>query len=256
MTTINPFQYRHDKALRDAAHEGSLPQVEVALRLGANPLSASLEGMTALHHAAWYGSVDCTQVLLPLSDVTAVEAQDGLTPLHCAAEKGHAEVLALLLPTCDPLTKAYQGRTALHLAARCGHTVCCRLLLEVTPPDILDEIGCSPLMLATYKDHADCVALLLTHSPLLSQTDFKFGRTALHWAARFGSMNALTLLLPLIPPDLLDANGLTPRHLAHNYGHYDCADTIEAFCRALAEADVIHQAVSQSACQSPSVPRL
>jgi ankyrin repeat protein len=75
-----------------------------------------------------------------------------------------------------------------------------KLLLEVLERggsvEEQDNLGCRPLHYAAIEDHIDLFGILFLHGAKINTTD-KRGATALHYAAHYGSSNAVITLLNL-----------------------------------------------------------
>lgn len=192
----------------------------------------------------------------------------GFTPLMVAAPK-HPQVVRLLLSSCDDLQVNAQngkdGGTALHLALLNGQDASAEALMEDSRTDctLLDSLGCSPLYIAckscpksvdSLLGKLSAVAVDLgrdLHVPLLyaamqgdallakrllkaganpARVRDDLGRTALHHAAFYGSLEVAELLFSIeIPaesrlnPDVRDSEGATPLLLASYNGHTQIA---------------------------------
>jgi len=145
----------------------------------------------------------------------------GRTALHFAAKRGDDYIVARLLANCPRLahvTDEHQ-RTALHYAAAYGHEYVLNLLFEVEPIekiarmiDLVDSRRWTVLHFAVHGNigfrggqdggHDHIVARLLKISSLIGATDVD-GRTALHLAARGGSVAIVKRLLAK-QPKLID----------------------------------------------------
>jgi ankyrin repeat protein len=158
-----------DRALLDAVRGGDLRTVRSLLGAGADPNTASGDGLTALHLAGQNGATDIAQVLIAAgANLHATTRIGGYTPLHLASRGGHAEVVRLLLERgSDPTAVATStGATPLHLAARVvGGEEAVRALLEHGAPVDAREssAGQTPLMFAAWAGRAGSVQVLLEH---------------------------------------------------------------------------------------------
>ena len=88
------------------------------------------------------------------------------------------------------------GLPPLHIATRYGHTAIVKLLLDASaPPTLLSGAGMPPLVIAAQTDESlDALDLLLTAGAPLAMRDDR-RQSALHAAARHGSIRALKRLL-------------------------------------------------------------
>ena len=108
-----------DRQLLDAARDGNLVLVELALRNGANVNGLDFFGWTPLHHACWRGHLDVVRCLLTTGHaILEVTDDDGMTPLHYACREGHVDVIRYLLTYHNANAEACtnNGYTPLHLA--------------------------------------------------------------------------------------------------------------------------------------------
>ncbi len=175
------------KALLD-----SLPKDERARRLA----EFDDRGRNGLTTALSAGRLDVAEHLLKIPGVAAaVNAPDpeGYRPLHYAVRFCGLEGIALLRAKGAETEFGIEGGA------------------QVTPLQIA----------AMIDDAAACELLLTEHS--LAQVN-PHGRTALHYAARYGSAQALRRLLaaPNAPVHAVNAEGQTALHLAAFYGHEEC----------------------------------
>ena len=161
-------------------------------------------GFTALHYAAYFGQRDCVQILLnfgaEISQVTNLQQlpiQLALINKNIARETRN-ELFQLL--NLDSLLLTYanlNGDNVAHLAA------------EANLPDILltlstsnDKIfnsknkqGLVPLLVSILNRSMSSTRILMEHNPSLQEKDSK-NRNALHYAALFGDIACVSLLLP------------------------------------------------------------
>ena len=169
-----------------------LPKTERAKRLAEFDNS----GRNGLTTALSAGRLDVVERLLEIAGVAAtVNAPDpeGYRPLHYAVRFCGLEGIALL--------RAKGAETELGLDAGA----------QVTP-----------LQIAAMIDDAAACELLLGERSLVQVNSH--GRTALHYAARYGSAQALAKMLaaPGVPVRAVNAEGQTALHLAAYHGHEDC----------------------------------
>eukprot|EP00611_Tribonema_gayanum_P000481 TRINITY_DN10334_c0_g1_i3.p1 TRINITY_DN10334_c0_g1~~TRINITY_DN10334_c0_g1_i3.p1 ORF type:complete len:296 (-),score=55.72 TRINITY_DN10334_c0_g1_i3:91-978(-) len=113
------------------------------------------------------------------------------------------------------------GRARLHQAALCGNLQAVVDLLHVVGGNSADLVNPqdafqqTPLLLAAEKGHAAVVLALIKHEDTLVGLQDKFGRTALHWCAQHGDVEAVSALLDRqAPPAPRTTGGDTPLHWA------------------------------------------
>ena len=83
-------------ALRVAANNGSLDEVERLLGEGADINASSDNGMTPLILAAWNGHTNVVALLLREGANVAAKTKEGSTALAMASERNHQAVITLL----------------------------------------------------------------------------------------------------------------------------------------------------------------
>jgi ankyrin repeat protein len=198
------------------------------------------EGSTCLHMACALGRVGMVQVILQEDpSVLDVLDENGRTCVHVACAKGQLEVLKVLLlqEHADLTLKDKKGGySPLHLASIGGYPDICRLLLSKDEALIgeTDTMGrtCFQMCCENGKTpgHWQVAQVLLEVEPALLQESGQSsgGMTSLHYAASFGQMLGVNMLLPLMP-SLVEAkskDGDTVLHLAAKNGHADILSTL------------------------------
>ena len=137
-------------------------------------------------------------------------------------------------------------RTPLLLAAAGGDCTTCTLLIRRMATYDADAInwpdagGLTPLHWACTQQRVDAVALLLRHSASTTASD-EDDRQPLHVAAFSGNARTVSLLLPHVPPDGLNApsgDGLTPMHYAALSGS---TSVVKLLIDAHAELDALDE---------------
>lgn len=71
--------------LPHAAGAGKLPEVELMLRLGFDPMTPGMDCGTALHQACWFGQAHVVERLIGVIDLETRDTHHGSTPLGWAA---------------------------------------------------------------------------------------------------------------------------------------------------------------------------
>jgi ankyrin repeat protein len=187
-------------ALHEAVQEGHEAVVAFLLRQGAHAINGDSNGMTPLMTAAVMGYVGIAQWLLELKEGQGLDERDheGKTALHWAVRGGHPEAAALLLRNgAGASIRDNEGRTPLMWVGESGHLGALQILLQ--------EVG----------------------EEGLRERDVH-GYTALHRAAMNNHEEAVqALLLVGADPIMKDNQGRTPRALAEDRGHDECADVFE-----------------------------
>lgn len=127
---------KQDGILLEAAAQGNLQNVKIALERGASITATDTHGQTALHHFAGYGNaVAITFILSTLElDVDVIDNR-GLPALIYAIKKGAPDALEALLAAgasadIEVVELQCESYTALSLAAIKGHAQLIALLLK------------------------------------------------------------------------------------------------------------------------------
>nr|POE73758.1 ankyrin repeat-containing protein [Quercus suber] len=169
----------------------------------------------------------------------------GNTVLHIAASLGYLDVSELLITRAIDqeaevkrlLLKAQneEKNTALHLAVKHGHYDIVDLLIRKEPglTSITNTAGESPLFLAVdrrfLKIALHFVRDILIRFPNAILKADDFGRTPLHYAAYFASLEVVNLFLENNNISLaykLDKQGMSALHISAKKGHYDVMSAI------------------------------
>jgi ankyrin repeat protein len=202
---------------------------------------------SALHWAAHRNDLDAVKRLLGEGADPNLENRFGVTPLHEAATLGNAEMLKAMLDAGGDANAAFgEGETVLMTAARAGDLASVEeLLAHGGRPDAAESWhGQTALMWAAIENHADVVQALLDAGAEVDRRSTQHdwvkisysegnvpktrdlgGLTALHFAAREGSLESVEKLLDAGA----DASAtepmyqLTPLQLAIVNGHYTLA---------------------------------
>jgi ankyrin repeat protein len=126
----SPNRFTLERNQFEAAREGDLDQLRVALTLG-NVDSVFGGSRTALHFAAWFGHFECVKLCLEMRANVNALSSIGHTPLYCASTKGHANIARLLLDAGANVHIAdIDGLTPLYRALYHKHLDIARLLID------------------------------------------------------------------------------------------------------------------------------
>ncbi|XP_042226238.1 ankyrin-3-like isoform X2 [Homarus americanus] len=236
------------RALHQAADGGHTTLVKVLLQAGAEPSATDDNGLQAVHLATQAGHLPVVKLLMTwLPEKSAVAK--GKQLVHWAAIGGHVNILDYLKKekvnikslTCD-------NESALHLAADNGNLEAVKWLVRMgLSLDQKDRKDFTPDDYALQEGHKEVVAFL--RQVVLQQDKFldaategllkvtenlvndgvyldcrrhsdKFGRTALHYAARNGHLEIVRFLLSRGgDPEAEDNFGNTAVHWAAEGGH-------------------------------------
>lgn len=235
------------RPLHLACWGGNTAMVKQLLHFGADPISLAT-GRQPVHWAAYGGHVGALEALAAVGvSLNPRTAEDASTPLHLAAENGNeAAVRWLVGRGVSVLTRRRDGAWAARLAGEAGHrglqaylrhrgkaeqlltaaaagnTQAVRQLLargaEVNDCSYIERTrGWSALHLAAEGDKLATVEALLEAGANVEARAFD-GLTAIHVAARTGSLRVLQVLLPRLPVHITNDPGLGLVHAAAEVG--------------------------------------
>jgi ankyrin repeat protein len=224
----------------------------LAALLGAAPAALAQQpsadtSASALHWAAYNNDLAAVKRLLDEGADPNAANRFGVTPMHEAATVGNHEMLeAMLEAGGDANAKFGEGETVLMTAARAGDAASVKAVLaHGGKPDVTESWhGQTALMWAAIENHAEVVQLLIDAGAEVDRASTRHdwvkisysegnvpktrdlgGLTALHFAAREGSLESVEKLLAAgadataTEPMYL----LTPLQLAIVNGHYTLA---------------------------------
>jgi ankyrin repeat protein len=157
-------------------------------------------GRSVLSWAAGEGAQRTLKILLkqPSIDLNLNDEQDR-SPLSWAAGNGQREVTSILMHKTgvDKSTKDKDKRNAISWACQGGHTDTLRTLLKYgcDGVDDVDVDAWTPLLWSLFiRSPATVEALLSTRRVQIDRQD-SYGRTALIWAASYGYLDVVQLLV-------------------------------------------------------------
>lgn len=155
-----------NEALKLAAEEGDIAELNNLLRAEISVNSRMLDDSTALHWAALRDHADAVEFLLDnAADVNAIN-RNGVFPLYLAAVNGSEAVTKLLLNAGANARAALpSGETVLMIAARTGSPQVLELLLSYgSQVDTREpEYKQTALMIAARENHPQVVSLLIRY---------------------------------------------------------------------------------------------
>uniref|UniRef100_A0A8C6L4V2 Synuclein, alpha interacting protein n=1 Tax=Nothobranchius furzeri TaxID=105023 RepID=A0A8C6L4V2_NOTFU len=123
----------------------------------------------------------------------------------------------------------------LHIAASQGHTDCLQHLTSLMGEDGLNERNnqqLTPAGLGVKNGHLECVRWMVSETEAIAELSCTREHPSLiHYAARYGQEKVLLWLLQFmqeqgISLDEVDQNGNTAVHVAAQYGHLTCIQTL------------------------------
>lgn len=210
--------------LWDAAHNGDIECLKIALKNGGNPdfyQTAEEGGPTSLHASARAPNADpkCTKELINKgADVNVILISNFNSPLHEAASSGNFEICKLLVEagaTVNAESGNGFGNTPLHTASRGGYLEIVKYLVEKgANVDAMNNRGstslhfCSFLSVSASKQneigmtgdegipdiYTTIASVLVVKGVDVDKADLN-GYTALHVAAQRGCLSMVKLLL-------------------------------------------------------------
>ncbi|GAB1317000.1 Ankyrin repeat-containing domain protein [Madurella fahalii] len=170
--------------------------VKLLIDNGADVNAKDSDGTPVLAFIVSYDNVRpvCELLLGAGADVNVLDSTEK-GPLFHAADHMKPSLVELFLARGADVNRASQdGPTPLYVAIPDSETV--RLLLEHgADPNRAAYIGFTPLMYAAWYKHDDSLSLLLEHNAAVDmKNDMDEGRTALHYAADYGSAGGIRAL--------------------------------------------------------------
>ena len=200
--------------------------------------------VTPLACAATNGHIDVLGCLIGHGANIRQADKRGYFPFHRAAQNGHLEAMKMLLPNkymCSEEEYLYFWSRAMTCSVESGKVEALAFVMNMRPEKGIREV--SPLLLAASYGHVSLMEWYLGQAGTsISERDHE-GASALHYAARYGQVNAVQFLLDRDPEqihvkkngsdDWLPGGG-TPLHEAAEGGH---SEVIKCLLRHGPEVD-------------------
>ncbi|XP_076859618.1 synphilin-1 [Brachyhypopomus gauderio] len=133
------------------------------------------------------------------------------------------------------LIRDEDGNNLLHISAAQGHTECLQHLTSLMGEDCLNERNkqqLTPAGLGVRNGHLECVRWMVSETEAIAELSCTREHPSLiHYAARYGQERILLWLLQFmqeqaISLDEVDQNGNSAVHVAAQYGHLGCLQTL------------------------------
>ncbi|CAL1532046.1 unnamed protein product [Lymnaea stagnalis] len=179
-------------------------------------------GRSPLMYCVLVDRLECAEILIKAGAQVNLKDKGGRTALHWAAHKGNLRLMKLLLSRgADCREKDNEGQTALHLCTRHKLPKCMALLLrQLTPGEVddQDKNKRTALHWAASYGNLEHVKMLIKQDSNIGIPDTE-GKTPLHWAASCRDREAVScvkLILETTPSVInwQDYEGRTALHLA------------------------------------------
>ncbi|KAK7501506.1 hypothetical protein BaRGS_00007310 [Batillaria attramentaria] len=191
-------------------------------------------GRSPLMYCVLADRLECAELLLKAGAQVNFRDKGGRTVLHWAAHKGNYRLMKLLLSRgADCREKDNEGQTALHLCTRHKLPKCMSMLLrQLLPGEIDDQDNNKRTALhwAASYGNLEHVKMLIKHDSNIGIPDTE-GKTPLHWAASSRDPEAVQcvrLILETTPSVInwQDYEGRTALHLAVADGNQSIVDLL------------------------------
>jgi ankyrin repeat protein len=151
-----------DNDMIEAARDGDVDAIHLAIMHGLSPDDSGIDFVPALIVATDYGHADAVRYLLKQGAHPNLRARDGRTALAVAAQAGRADIANVLLDGgADPNQVAQNRDTPLLIAVRAHRPAVVQALLDhKVDIDDTDVTGRTALDLAEEHNYDDIAALL------------------------------------------------------------------------------------------------
>ena len=210
--------------LQVAVRFGNVASVEQVFASDASPLIEDDCGCNCLHVAVMFKRKEVFKCLLKHPEITKMSNatnNDGDLPIHLALRKGLSNFVIPLLKTTHEITDK-NGNNYFHLAALAGDQKTIENVL--TYPFVESMInatnssGKTPLHCSAIGGNLGCISLLLDHGAIVNKCES--GRTPFMYACSDGKLQCTKLLFEAHPfqRDWKDDQGNTALHLAAKSG--------------------------------------
>ncbi|KAK2838128.1 hypothetical protein Q5P01_015340 [Channa striata] len=149
--------------------------------------------------------------------------------------EGQISLLPHLAADNLELIRDEDGNNLLHISASQGHADCLQHLTSLMGEDGLNERNnqqLTPAGLGVRNGHLECVRWMVSETEAIAELSCTREHPSLiHYAARYGQEKVLLWLLQFmqeqaISLDEVDQNGNTAVHVAAQYGHLTCIQTL------------------------------
>lgn len=192
-----------------AVKNNDIIAINALLKENVNPNFVDEEGYSPLHRAVLNDNLDVVNVLLSYKDIDTeiklpYEASvddwylGGATPLLVASYTGNADIVNALIEAGSDIRAKddIDGAATIHIASANGNNEVINILLnkDNTLINEADSMKDTPLHWASIKNQTDTISLLLANGADTKLTNSD-GNTVLHYAAMYGDVNTVNVLL-------------------------------------------------------------
>lgn len=192
-----------------AVKNNDIIAVNALLKENVNSNFVDEEGYSPLHRAVLNNNLDVVNVLLSYKDIDTeiklpYEASvddwylGGATPLLVASYTGNADIVNALIEAGSDIRAKddIDGATTIHIASANGNNEVINILLnkDNTLINEADSMKDTPLHWASIKNQTDTISLILANGADTKLTNSD-GNTVLHYAAMYGDVNTVNVLL-------------------------------------------------------------
>ena len=204
------------------------------LQRGTHPINqVDKTGRSAISWAAENGSLQSLKILLrhPDSDPN-LKDDTGRSPLLWAASNGQTEVVSFLCRNniVDKSSVNVDGRNAISMACQGGHRDTVRTLIKYGCPgvDQADADGWAPLAWALFNRSLPTVETLIGSGEVKINRRDNNGRSALWYAASYGYLDIVRLLLlEGADAEVIDNRDQTAIGIAKMNGHIEIVEVLK-----------------------------
>ncbi|AGA67030.1 ankyrin repeat-containing protein [Brachyspira pilosicoli P43/6/78] len=210
-----------------ASYTGNADIVNALIEAGSDIRAKDdIDGATTIHIASANGNNEVINILLN-KDNTLINEADSMkdTPLHWASIKNQTDTISLLLANgADTKLANSDGNTVLHYAAMYGDVNTVNVLLEADSSlaSVENNEGIAPIYYAIVVSDNDILSSIITNGQIDINKKDSLGYTPLHYAANYGNMEAVVLLVEEFNADktIVNDDNFTASDIAANNSYY------------------------------------